>query len=303
MIIQTWHNHSWALKSSQVNPFQQTMLIPFYNKLSELRLVLASCETQTLQNFEILICDDGSKPEIVAEVQKEFLTSPLPIQYVWHADLGFRKNRIMNHGIILAKADYLVFIDGDVVLHPEFMREHYQLKEEKTVLSGRQPELSEAVTKELTPQRIREGYIEQNLFAILLRILPYKDSNGIKGLYFQNEFLRQYYNKKPRPLLGRNFSLFKKDILAVNGFNMTYEGVGIGEDSDIDYRLTKSGVKTKPVINICVQYHLYHKTKPRENNNHLIFAEVVKKNEVVTQYGIQELKRELDINKEYAAKP
>lgn len=303
MIIQTWHNHSWANRSSQTDSFQQTLLIPFYNKLHELRLVLASCETQTLPNFEVLICDDGSKPEVVAEFQKEFLTSSLPIQYVWHADLGFRKNRIMNHGTLLAKTDYLVFIDGDVVLHPEFMKEHFQLKEDKVVLSGRQPELSESVTKELTPQLIREGYIEKNLFTILLRILPYKDSNGIKGLYFQNDLLRKYYNKKPRPLLGRNFSLYKKELYAVNGFNMTYEGVGIGEDSDIDFRLTQNGVITKPVINICVQYHLYHKTKPRENNNHLIFADVVKNNEVITRYGLKELKHELDTDKEYTAKP
>ena len=79
-------------------------------------------------------------------------------------------------------------------------------------------------------------------------------------------YKRQIYSKilhnltkdKEIRILGCNFSANKQDLVAINGFNEDYLAPGIGEDSDIDWRLLKSGVKIRNVKFSAIQYHLYH---------------------------------------------
>ena len=99
---------------------------------------------------------------------------------------------------------------------------------------------------------------------LLLEDALFGKSNYVeKGFYLENKFLRKTLNKKYRGLLGCNFSLYKQDILAINGFDERYEAPSIGEDSDIEFRLGLNGVKVKSLNQIAVQYHLYHKLQER----------------------------------------
>jgi hypothetical protein len=55
-----------------------------------------------------------------------------------------------------------------------------------------------------------------------------KSYDGEKGFSFKNKFLRSNLNKKYSGLLGCNFSLYKKDLLDINGFDERYEAPSIG---------------------------------------------------------------------------
>ena len=107
-----------------------------------------------------------------------------------------------------------------------------------------------------------------------------------KGFYLQNKFLRKTLNKKYRGLLGCNFSLYKKDILAINGFDERYEAPSIGEDSDVEFRLSLNGVNVKSLNHIAVQYHLYHKLQERLKKNLDLFEDVKKDKLPFTKFGI-----------------
>ena len=48
---------------------QATVIAAFYNKIDYLRLVLAGFETQSEKDFEFIVADDGSKQEIVKELE------------------------------------------------------------------------------------------------------------------------------------------------------------------------------------------------------------------------------------------
>ena len=108
-----------------------------------------------------------------------------------------------------------------------------------------------------------------------------------RGFYIKNKFVRKLLNRKKRGLLGCNFSLHKKDMLAVNGFDERYELPSIGEDSDVQYRLELLNVEIVSLGNIAVQYHLYHKLQERPQKNLDLFAEVKKKRLFFTPFGIK----------------
>ena len=106
------------------------------------------------------------------------------------------------------------------------------------------------------------------------------------GFYIQNKFLRKQSNKKYRGLLGCNFFLYKKDILAINDFDERYEAPSIGEDSDIEFRLGLNGVKVKSLNHISVQYHLYHKIQERLKKNLDLFEQIKKTKIAYTPFGL-----------------
>lgn len=272
--------------------WKASVLVPFYNKLDYLEKVLVSLETQTERQFEVVICDDGSRKDVTDLLMPLLENSPLAIQYVWHEDLGFRKNRILNHGINIAQSDFLIFIDGDCIQHPHFVQEHLSQKKPKTVLSGRRVELSPWITRLLTPQKIREGYLGKNLWWILLAICHRKHAEAAKGIYLKDSWLRRFLNRRARPLVGCNFAGNRIDFENVNGFDIRYEGIGAGEDSDIDFRLGLSGVSIQSMVHAAVQYHLWHPFLKRPSLNEGMFAEVIAARNSRAVKGLEEMKLE-----------
>ncbi len=95
-----------------------------------------------------------------------------------------------------------------------------------------------------------------------------------EGFIFKNKTLRKILTNEDEHILGCNFSIEKKLLERINGFDETYEGPGIGEDSDIEYRLRLIGAKFKSVRNLAVQYHLYHKKTIEEQGNMEYFNKV-----------------------------
>jgi hypothetical protein len=107
-----------------------------------------------------------------------------------------------------------------------------------------------------------------------------------KGLYSTNKLLLAWANRKYKGIVGCNFSLYKEDLLRVNGFDERYVLPSIGEDSDVEYRLALAGITVKPMMHLAVQYHLYHKLLPRPAVNEELFALVKKEGVAFTPYGV-----------------
>lgn len=266
-----------------------SLFIAFYNNIEFLDLVLASVESQTFKEFEVVICDDGSRAEAVEYIHQKMKSSSLIMKHIWHEDKGFRKNEMLNKAIKNCESDYIIFIDQDCVLHPEFIKEHFGSKENAAILAGRRLELSHYLTRQLTAKKIKEGFIQKNLWWFLLFLMHRKDNQGLKGIYISNLTFRKFMNRKKRGVVGCNFSVHKGDLLSVNGFDMRYMGPGTGEDSDIEYRLNLKGIKTKSFLHSGVQYHLYHKLQKRLNSNEELFKQVQLENAVITPMGINKI--------------
>jgi len=263
-----------------------SVILAFYNRIDYLKLVLAGFERQTFRDFEIVIADDGSSQMAVNEIERLSKSFPFHITHLWHEDRGFRKNKILNRSIMSANSDYLIFVDGDCVPHSEFVAEHFSYRNPNTCLTGRRVNLSEKITGYLTPLRVAEGFLENNLVMLIEDGILGKSFDIEKGFYFRQELLRKYFNRKKRGILGCNFSIHKEDFLKINGFDERYEAPSIGEDSDVEYRLGLNGVEVSSLNNIAVQYHLYHKLQDRPQENLDLFEEVKRAGKYFTQYGI-----------------
>jgi glycosyltransferase involved in cell wall biosynthesis len=108
-----------------------------YNQADSLRFLLDALAAQVdPPPFEVVVTDDGSdcdNPRIIAEAAQN-----LDVRYVWQPDRGFRAARARNNGIRESTGDLLLFLDGDIVIPPTFLRAHLALHDgSKKVVCGR----------------------------------------------------------------------------------------------------------------------------------------------------------------------
>lgn len=87
-----------------------SIIVPTYNRVRELRELLVSLQKQTRNDFEVIICDDGSTDN-TSEVVSQFI-GQLDINYLVFENSGgpaYPRNR----GIEVAKYDWICFLDSD----------------------------------------------------------------------------------------------------------------------------------------------------------------------------------------------
>lgn len=235
-----------------------TLVIAVYNKPENLRLVLAGCSRQSFTDFEVVVADDGSGPEIAQVIEEARLRYTFPILHLWHEDRGWRKNTMLNNGIRAARGGHIVFTDGDCIPGLHFLRDHWDEREDGKVLFGRRVETSERWSRKLTIEKVLSGRFERYGIREWMDGLQGKSLRVEDGVRVPVRLLRRLLRRTARSMLGSNFSAARKDLLAVNGFDELYNGPGCGEDSDIEYRLSLTGVTGKSLRNLAIQYHIYH---------------------------------------------
>ena len=234
-----------------------SLIIAIYDNIRFLKVILDSLHFQTEKDFEIIIAEDGENADM-----KEFINQypfEQPYKHLTHKDEGWRKNKAMNLAIKTAKNEWLIFIDGDCVLHERFIEMHLRYAEENLILAGKRVKLDKSTSellmndigllKSLNRQLVRKLFIgkgeirniEEGIF-----ISP----DGLLGFI---PSLRSLNNLK-----GCNMSFSKKAIYAINGFDEDYMLPAIGEDYDLTWRFQAAGYTYKSVRNLAVQYHLYH---------------------------------------------
>lgn len=226
-----------------------SLIISIYNRYDFLYLVLKSIESQRFKNFEVIIAEDCQKSEFLINLEKWKKEFNFEIKHVSQEDNGFRKCKILNEAIKIAKEN-IVIIDGDCLLHYKFL-ENYNKYFEKgyDVIFGRRCEMS----RELTEKLLEEKRCEVKLVEL---IFPYSKA-WTECVYFP---LITKTKKRKLRLLGSNMGFTKKAILKINGFNEDFQSPGVGEDSDLEWRFEKINVKYIASKNELIQYHLWHKT-------------------------------------------
>ena len=269
-----------------------SVIISFYNKIEVLKLLIAGFERQSFKDFEIIIADDGSKNEVVESLNLIINNSSIAINHLWHKDNGWQKNIILNKAIQKARGEYLIFVDGDCIPHKHYVKDHYDNREENTILTGRRVKLSEKISKTLTTDLVSQGSLDKRFFSSVLMDSFFGKTKHIEKGFRLWGIIKQVYNRKKisREVLGCNFSLFKSELFTINGFDERYLGPGIGEDIDIDLRFCNNGGKIKLFKFGAIQYHVYHHILSRydKENNLKIFKDNKELNIKATNFGINQ---------------
>lgn len=266
------------LKNNYSKLLKASLIISVYRKKEELGLVFRMLALQSSKDFEVIVADDDSGNSMEEYSRESAEKYGLRMKFVTHSFNGFGKNKILNKAIKSSESDYLIFIDGDCLPHKHFIREHLKASDENTVLCGRRVMLGDKLSDKIKiePQLLKKGSINY-LTVVNDKINTKVPSNyAEESIYLGGSPFTSLINKKVT-LVGCNFSLPKALMEKINGFNEDYTGPGIGEDSDIEYRLLLAGAKLRSVRNKAILYHLYHPLTKENNNNYDYFNNVVKK--------------------------
>jgi len=240
-----------------------SILLATYNWPQALKLCLESLSTQTDLDYEIIIADDGSSAEtksLIEAIQPKF---PVKITHLWQEDQGFRKTRILNQAIKVAGGEYLVFLDGDCIVQPDFIAEHRQLAQANHLVTGSRVLLNESLTIEL----LTWTHWDFKKFAI--HLLSYRLSGGINKYWplkikLGNGAWRNYQKFVWRRIKGCNMACWKADALAIGGFDETMTGWG-HEDADFVFRLQNRGLIRKSGSWATEVLHLHHRINDQSN--------------------------------------
>jgi glycosyltransferase involved in cell wall biosynthesis len=241
-----------------------SVIVTTYNWPTALKLCLESLFAQQDKNFEVIVADDGSNPANLALNKAHCTNSPVPLQYAYHEDSGFRAGTIRNKAVALSKGEYLLFIDGDCVLLPDFITRHRSLAANGYFVPGNRVLLNQRFTEEVIAQQ--QALHNKPWHYFLLLRLQNKINRLSAFLHLPLGFLRELQPKKWQGAMTCNLGVWKLDFIAVNGFDEQFEGWGY-EDSDLVIRLIHAGVKRKEGRFALPVLHLWHPQNDRSQHD------------------------------------
>ncbi|MBM9537968.1 glycosyltransferase family 2 protein [Desulfobulbus alkaliphilus] len=230
-----------------------SLIITTYNWPAALELSLRSALKQTHLPCEIVVADDGSPPDTVELVRQVRSSTNVPILHSWQEDRGFRLARSRNKAIVRASGDYIILIDGDILLEPRFIADHVAFARHGYFVQGTRVLLG----KELSSRTLCSGRLR---IPLLLTGVENK-KNCLRSVW-----LARLFSFRSRDLSGVktcNFAFWKKDALSINGFNEEFVGWG-REDSEFTARLLNYGIRRQNLRFHALGYHLYHPMKTRD---------------------------------------
>lgn len=244
-----------------------SLIISTYNRPDTLELVLMSVAKQIIPNslvLEVLVADDGSGIEtksLLAKFQQSF---PFKLLHIWHEDTGFRLAAIRNLATSKSNGEYLIFIDGDCLIAPDYISNQMKLAEKGYFVGGNRVLLSQSYTKSALSDKSISIATTSVISSILAR-LSGKTNKWLAALRLNPSasWRKEYVQNWRRPK-GCNMALWRQDCLAVNGFDEGFAGWG-HEDADFLVRLLHAGIQIKDGRFAAPVYHLWHKVNDRSN--------------------------------------
>lgn len=225
-----------------------TLIVTTYQWPRALARVLQSVATQSTPPDELIIADDGSGDETRHVIGQYARSLTVPLTYVRQTHQGFRLARLRNLALAAATGDYLVFIDGDMVLHPEFLADHSRIASHGHYCQGVRIPLDQRAT-----QSVLQGDNPPTLW-----------QSGLAGRRRWHAWHLPRYQRALQGLgrlllavKGCNQGFWREHLLTINGYDEEFIGWG-AEDKDLCGRLELSGVRRIGLVGGGLAYHLHH---------------------------------------------
>ena len=250
-----------------------SVIVTTYERPKALNAVLKSLSLQTILPAEIIIADDGSRKKTRSLIKSWESKIACPLIHVWQEDIGFRASRIRNLGAMSSKGSYLIFLDGDCIVFPDFISQHLYLAEENYMVMGSRILCSPTFTHKLENIKFWPGsfriseWLKAYVKNEINRILPL--------LRLPDGPWRKLRTKKWLGIRTFNLAVWKKDFYEINGFDERFEGWG-HEDADLAIRLINNSILRKDGQFALPVLHLWHaendRSKVEANINYLSFS-------------------------------
>jgi glycosyltransferase involved in cell wall biosynthesis len=245
--------------------FSSSLIISTYNWPEALRLCLLSVKEQSVLPGEVIVADDGSTSQTAELIDAIRPTFPVKLIHIWQEDEGFRLSKIRNKAIATSSYDYVIQIDGDLVLHRHFIKDHMMTRKRGTFVTGSRVLMDKELSDKLVQlQKPRVDFFQSGLTNIF---------NRFSIAWLSRYMADRYKNQDIFTLRGCNMAFWKEDLVRVNGYNELFHTWG-REDSEIAVRLLNAGLKKRAIKFGGVVFHIHHpeadRTRFRETNEFLL---------------------------------
>lgn len=257
-----------------------SLVVTTYERPDALAAVLGSIAAQRRAPDELIVADDGSGPATRAAIDAFAARCRVSCTTVRQEHEGFRAARLRNLAVAASRGDYLVFVDGDMLLHPAFVQDHAAAARRGSFVQGMRVPLDAAATRSALaraglppgdrPPRGARG--AQRLYAAhspVLARLAMRLANGFVAVK------------------SCNLAVWRDDLEAVNGFNEAFVGWG-PEDKELAARLVHLGRRRRTLIFGAIAWHLHHAPAARDRRaaNEALYAETLALRRVRCEQGL-----------------
>ena len=192
-----------------------SIVIPVYNRPDEVDELLSSLLSQSFQDFEVIVVEDGSK--ITCREVCDKYTGKLCLSYFMKPNSGPGQSR--NYGAERANGEYLLILDSDVVLPKDYLQ---AIEDELNTLPCEAFGGPDASHPSFTPVQKAISYSMTSFFT----------TGGIRG---GKAKLDKFY--------PRSFNMgIRRDVYQTLG---GLSKMRFGEDIDFSYRICEAGYKPR----------------------------------------------------------
>lgn len=235
-----------------------SFVIPTYQGKVLVKNTLEALNHQVGYNrndYEVVLVDDGSTDgtmEYIDGINKSYEIKYLYIERTQKSS----RARARNHGWRAASGEIIVFIDADIIVKDDYLKELdrcFSLDKDILII-GNRVMLSEDIPYEAVCDM---DYLRTRYLVIKTRFqLEARHYN-----YYRYSYNVNYQNYPWIHVFSCNMVVQKKWLDAVGGFDENFRGWGL-EDIEIGYALYKKGVKI--IANSKLQ--VYHQNHPGSEN-------------------------------------
>ena len=261
-----------------------SVVVLTYERPDALALVLRGLARQRVPADEVVVTDDGSSEATRACVEAAAAGFPSRLVFVTQPRGGPRMSRARNRGIAVARGDYLVFLDGDQVPSSHFVADHRAFARPGCFAQG-----SRALAgPELTARLLAGGGTAPGPDRDLGPLTPGVDRRRhlLRVPLLQPLFARRH--RSHRGLKSCNFAFWRRDLLAVNGFDEAMTGWGL-EDGELCQRAYHLGLWRRDLRLGGGVVHLWHgppSVLAGDNPNWAIYRETLASGRVRCALGL-----------------
>lgn len=254
-----------------------SLIICTFNWHEALDFVLSSVCNQTTLPNEIIIADDGSDDNTFNVVNKYKQILSIPLIHSWQENIGCRIPMSRNRAIAKSNYEFIIMIDGDTVIHKDFVRDHLSIATRGVYTQGSRVLLTKTFTKKI----FKDGEFKKpSLFNKSAR-----NKMNMLRIPFLSRMISTHKSQNINRIRGCNYSIFKQDIIKVNGFNEEIVSWG-REDSEFVQRLFNNGISKQQLKFSGLQYHLFHKQGEHNKLNENFLKNTIASKTLKCKFGI-----------------
>jgi len=217
--------------------------------------VLAGVGGQTRAPDEVLVAEDGESPATADIVRAFAAGSHAPVRHLTQPHRGFRAGRIRNAAIAATGCDYVILVDGDMLLHPGFVEDHVALARPGHYSQGvRIPLDVEATRRHLEARQGLPGVFDRGRVGLRRGYALRAPSLARRLRRVANAFVA---------VKACNQGFWRRDLVAANGFDESMSGWG-SEDKELCARLDNAGLRRQTLVFAAIAWHLAHPPAARD---------------------------------------